>query len=265
MTFEYKDVELSTGRLRYAVGGGGEGSTLLYLHSAGGQRVTPALELLAKNHQIFTPVFPGFDGTEAHKSVKTMQGLADLAYEFEDKVIGHSCDVMGQSFGSWVGVWYGILHPNTDQQLVLECPAGFRTADAPDLSNDPHDIVSRMYAYPERRPPDKPANVMKANREILHYYHGPTKRDEDAISRLGEIEALCLIILGTKDTTIVPECGQLLRHNIPKSLLTYVYDAAHNIETDQPERFAGLVADFLERGIAFIVNPGSSDKVTARN
>jgi hypothetical protein len=55
-----------------------------------------------------------------------------------------------------------------------------------------------------------------------------------------------------------------LRHNIPKSLLNYVYDAAHNIESDQPERLAGLVADFLERGIAFIVNPGRSEEVTAR-
>ena len=264
MEFEYKDVELASGPVRYAAGGGGDGNPILYLHSAGGQRVTPALEILAEKHQIFTPIFPGFDGTETHDGVASMQGLADLVHEFGEKVIGGNFDVMGQSFGGWACVWYGILHPDPDQQLVLECPAGFRSADAPELSTDPHDILTRMYAYPDRRPSEKPAEIMKVNREMLYHYHGPAKRDEEAIARLGEIEQLCLIILGTKDTTIVPECGQLLRHNIPKSLLNYIYDAAHNIEYDQPERIAGLVGDFLERGIAFIVNPGGSEEVTAR-
>ena len=156
------------------------------------------------------------------------------------------------------------MHADPVQQLILECPAGFRAADASPLSNDQKEVMARMYAYPDRRPPDKPAEIMKVNMAMLHHYHGATVRDEEAIARLGEIEALCLIILGTRDTAILPECGQLLRHNIPKSVLTYIYDAAHNIESDQPARIATLVDDFLERGIAFIVNAGGSDQVTAR-
>ena len=43
---------------------------------------------------------------------------------------------------------------------------------------------------------------------------------------------------------------------IPRAKLVYVYDAGHNIEVDQPEKFVSLIRDFLMRGEAFIVNPG---------
>jgi hypothetical protein len=45
-----------------------------------------------------------------------------------------------------------------------------------------------------------------------------------------------------------------LKKRIPSSYLCYVYDAAHNIEMDQPDRFASLVKEFLERAEAFIIN-----------
>ena len=61
-----------------------------------------------------------------------MQELAGLAHEFGKKMIGDTYDVMGQSFGSWVAVWYGIMHADPVQQLILECPAGFRAADVTD-------------------------------------------------------------------------------------------------------------------------------------
>ncbi|ETX08849.1 MAG: hypothetical protein ETSY2_02980 [Candidatus Entotheonella gemina] len=49
---------------------------------------------------------------------------------------------------------------------------------------------------------------------------------------------------------------QELKRRIPHSHLIYVYNAAHNLETDQPERFARLVTDFMQRAEAFLVNPG---------
>ena len=65
-----------------------------------------------------------------------------------------------------------------------------------------------------------------------------------------------LVLQGTKDGMMPPESGQLLAREIPHAKLVYVYDAGHNIEVDQPERFVALVRDFFSRGEAFIVNPG---------
>ena len=255
MTFEKKSVRLSCGEIEYHVGG--KGRPLLYFHSAGGVRITRGLELLAEEFRIFAPVDPGFDGTPEVAELATMQDLARMGAEFIDAVIGERCDVLGQSFGGWVAPWLAVLAPDKVGQLVLECPAGFRPEDSPPPSSDPEVALRQMYAYPEKRPPETKSDaVLSKNREMLHRYHGPIARDHDLIARLGEIEALTLILLGTKDGRIGPDSVQLLKREIPRSHLIYVYDAAHNIEVDQPERFAGVVGDFLNRAEAFIVNWG---------
>ena len=65
-----------------------------------------------------------------------------------------------------------------------------------------------------------------------------------------------MIMHGTRDGRVPEEAVQLLKRDIPRSHLIYVYDAAHSLETDQPERFAHLVSDFMERAEAFLVNQG---------
>ena len=88
--------------------------------------------------------------------------------------------------------------------------------------------------------------------------HPPWAHRIDRDARLGEIECQTLILQGTKDGMMPPESGQLLMREIPHAKLLYVYDAGHNIEVDQPQRFVSLIRDFLSRGEAFIVNPGDA-------
>jgi pimeloyl-ACP methyl ester carboxylesterase len=74
------------------------------------------------------------------------------------------------------------------------------------------------------------------------------------LARLGDIEALTLILQGTKDGVIPVASARLLKERIPRAHLVYLYDAAHALEIDQPERFTHLIGDFFRRGEAFIVN-----------
>ena len=46
---------------------------------------------------------------------------------------------------------------------------------------------------------------------------------------------------------------QLLKSRLARAFLVYYWDAAHNIEVDQPERLAAVVESFLERSDAFVV------------
>ena len=80
--------------------------------------------------------------------------------------------------------------------------------------------------------------------------------DETLLARLSELKARTLIVLAGRDELIPAKAGQVLKQHIPFSHLAYVYDAAHGIEVDQPERLLRLVKAFLERGEAYIVNFG---------
>ncbi len=264
MTFENKTARLANGEVSYVVGG--DGPPVLYFHSAGGVRVTRGLELLAADFRIHIPAIPGFDDTPLLESVNDMKDIARLGAEFIDTVIGERCDVMGQSFGGWVAPWLALEHPDKVGQLVLQCPAGFRAEGAPAPSADPELRLRQMYAYPDRRPPETKSDAtLERNREMLHHYHGAAVRDDPLIARLGEIEALTLVMLGTKDGRMTPDSVQLVKERMSRAFLVYVYDAAHNIEVDQPERFAALVGDFLRRGEVFLVNQHAGTSVAVRS
>ncbi len=259
MTFEEHSVDLSSGPLAYHVAG--DGPPVIHMHAASGFRATAALKALARSFRIFAPVTPGFDGTATHDGVASMEALARLDAEFADTVIGETTDVIGHSFGGWRAAWYTVLHPQEVGQLVLECPAGFREEGAGGLSPDPEELQRRLYAHPEKAPPEtKPEPVLSRNRQTPAHYHGGRAMDEALVERLGDIEALTLVLHGTRDGVVPASGARLLKNRIPRCFLIYVYDAAHAIEVDQPENFVGLVTDFLARGEAFLVNPGAGDR-----
>ncbi len=249
-----RKVSLSTGELTYFVAG--EGRPLLYLHPAGGVRWTRVLEGLAKSYALHVPVIPGFDGTSAHGAVKSMQGLAKLMSEFIDKVIGGPSDVMGCSFGGCVALWLAAERPDRVDHLVLECPAVFRPK-----GSRPADAEARkklLFLHPEKLPTEsKPVEQEATNRRMLPHYRAPDDPDSELLEKIASIDKLALILHGTADRIIPKESVQRLKSRLPRSYLVYIWDAAHVIEVDQPERMLAVLGSFLERSEGFMVNWGT--------
>jgi pimeloyl-ACP methyl ester carboxylesterase len=257
MSFTKTELSLKSGTIACHVGGSGR--PVLFLHSAGGVRLSPALERIAQSHRLALPVAPGFDGTPKNDRLKSMADLADLAAEVIEHEFKEPCDVIGHSFGGWTAAWLAVRHPDKVQQLVLAAPAGFRPEGVGGLGGDPAALRKKMFAHPENLPPEqKSAEVQAQNRAMVHHYHGETTMDRDLLARLKDISALTLILYGTKDGVIPVDSVRMLKERIPQGHLVYIYDAAHALDVDQPDRFARLVTDFLARGEAFIVNWESS-------
>lgn len=258
MKFERKQATLGSGELTYLVGG--EGPPVVYLHGAGGLLVSKAHEMLSARHRLYMPVTPGYDGTEFIDGVDSMPGLADLTAEFIESEIGQGCDVIGHSFGGWHACWLTVNHPDKVELLVLEAPAGFRPDGKGGLDLPPDELMRRLVAHPEKRPKDdRPLEMIQNNRDKvrLHYHHG-LPLDEELVARSGEIKSSTLLVYGTLETIVPIESCRILKQAIPRIYFNYIYDAAHAIEVDQPERFVALVGDFLERGEAFIANQGNA-------
>ena len=252
VTFTQKTASLSLGNVHYHVGG--TGRPVIYLHSAGGVRLSQPLHALARHFTFYVPVFPGFDGTAPLPGTATIADFATLVAQFAGAVVGQKCDLMGHSFGGHVAAWCAVRHPEKFDQLVLQCAAGFRPPGPPPQG----DPLSLLFAHPERlRPEEKEALARAAaNRDVAQRYRGGAAMDEALVARLGEISALTLILQGTQDRIIPPESARLLKSRIARSHLIYVYDAGHVIEIDQPQRFVSVVGDFLGRGEGFLVNWG---------
>jgi pimeloyl-ACP methyl ester carboxylesterase len=160
-----------------------------------------------------------------------------------------------------VALWLALSHPDCVDHLVLEAPSGLRFGAAPTPRN-PDELRRKLYGYPEKAKPFlKSPEIANANAEAFARYQAGTLVDEALLARLSELKARTLIVLAGRDELIPARAGQVLKQHIPFSHLAYIYDAAHGIEVDQPERLLRLVKAYLERGEAYIVNFG--DEVAA--
>lgn len=249
-SFEQQHVDLDSGRVFYLKGG--EGPPILHLHPAGGPRVTPAIQMLARRRSFYLPTTPGFNGTPTHPTVGSMVDLANLAARFARTVIGGPCDVIAESFGGWMALWLAVRHPDLVQQLVLEAPAGLRTTGG--LPADPAERLRKLYAVPERAPKETRSPEMLAeNRQLYERYSGGITLDTALQQALPRIKARTLLVFGTLDEVCPIETARRLTAGIAQSHLTYIWGAAHVPEYDHPQRVARLIGAFLERGEGFLV------------
>ena len=252
MPFERKDIALASGTLPYLVAG--DGPALLYLHPAGGPMETKFLQGLAAAHRVHVPIFPGFSATPARAGVTTIADLADLAAEFAAKAIGKPTDMMGASFGGWVALWLALRHPGAVEQLVLEAPAGLAFGATP---LTPEEARRTLFLFPEKAAGlAPPPEIAAANGAAFRRYSGGTLIDKDLADHVPGITARTLVLMATADALIPQSTGHFLAARLPASHLSYIYNAAHGLEVDQPEATLRLVRAFLERGDAYIVNFG---------
>jgi pimeloyl-ACP methyl ester carboxylesterase len=251
-----RKVSLSTGELSYFAAG--QGRPIVYLHPAGGVRWTKVLDQLAKSFKLYAPIVPGFDGTTAHSSVDSMKGLAALVGEFVEKIVGGPCDVIGCSFGGYLAAWLAAERPALVDHLVLECPAGFRPKGHGGQPADAEALRKLLFLHPDKLPPEsKPAEQEAGNRKMLPLYGYSADTDEELLARIPAIDKLTLILHGSADRMIPKESVQLLKSRLPRAYLVYIWDAAHAIEVDQPERMLAVLESFLQRSEGFMVNWGT--------
>ncbi|MGZ4763779.1 MAG: alpha/beta fold hydrolase, partial [Ilumatobacteraceae bacterium] len=110
-------------------------------------------------------------------------------------------------------------------------------------------------SHPERLPqmaPPDPAFMARVWPTVMRLM-GDGSVDGLA-ARLAEVPTRTLILFGRDDGIINPINGRTLRRLMRNSSLQYVFDAAHDIQSDRPEAFADVVGDFLERGMQFLIN-----------
>jgi pimeloyl-ACP methyl ester carboxylesterase len=230
--FERRACDAATGVLEFIEGGRGE--AVVYLHGAGGPRVSPALREACSERHLLVPVYPGFEGTSTHEDVAGPRALAETLASFIRQQCEVACDLVAQSLGGHVALWIAALNPGLVRSMLLECPAGFRTGERP--QGDPRQL---LYAHPERIPaepqyrsPHAQSNQLAADRYRMAAF------DEALWERLPFVECPTLLLHGMLDRLIDPDVSRRLGLRLPRAAFEAVEDAGHAIEIDRPDLFA---------------------------
>jgi pimeloyl-ACP methyl ester carboxylesterase len=246
-------VEVDGFRIRYIEAG--EGPPLVHLHGAGGLRLTPAHDLLARQLRVIAFEMPGFGASPENTRTQSMPELAATMAAAADKLGLDRFNLMGTSFGGKTALWLALQQPERVLAVVLDAPAAIRQKGARPSSGTPEERARQLYAHPERMPPlpaTDPA-IQAKQQTLVRRLIGPD-RDPELEARLRDLAAPTLVVFGTRDRMIAPEMGHFYKELIPNCHLVFVYDAGHAIGAERPEAFVEVVADFLERHEAFIIS-----------
>ena len=253
MTFTERFVDADGFRIRYMEAG--QGTPLVHLHGAGGPRVNPGHELLARQFRVIAFEMPGFGSSLENTRTKTMPELASTMAMAIEALGLDAFNLMGTSFGAKTSLWLALQRPDRVRALVLEAPAAIRQAGAQSPTGTPEEMARRLSTHPERLasiPPPDPA-VRARQHALVQRLRGPD-REPELENQMRGLTVPLLVLFGTEDQVIAPAMGRVYKDLVPGAHLVFVYDAGHVISTDRPEAFTEVVADFLERHEAFVIS-----------
>jgi pimeloyl-ACP methyl ester carboxylesterase len=250
-------VEADGFRIRFMQAG--DGPPLVHLHGAGGLRLTPAHDLLSRTFRVIVFEMPGFGASPENLRTRSITEMAATMAAAIAALGLDRCNLMGTSFGGKVALWLAAQQPELVRALVLEAPAAIRPEGTEPVSGTPEQIARRLYAHPERisaAPAVDPAQAAQAL-ALVRRLLGPG-RDVMLEDRLRDLATPTLVVFGTLDSVIAPDMGRIYKELMPNCHLVFVYDAGHAIAAERPEAFSEIVADFLERGDAFLISRGKT-------
>jgi pimeloyl-ACP methyl ester carboxylesterase len=245
-------VEADGFRVRYMQAG--QGAPLVHLHGAGGLRLTPAHDLLARRFRVVAFEMPGFGLSPENTKTRSMPELASTMARAAQALGLDTFNLMGTSFGGTTALWLAAQAPERVTALVLEAPAAIRP-EGTEPSGTPEEMARRLYAHPERLPalPAVDPAVRAKMQALVQRLRGPG-RDADLEAKLRALPTPTLVLFGTLDSVIPPAMGRIYKDLIPGCHLVFVYDAGHSIGAERPQAFVEVAGDFLERHEAFVIS-----------
>ena len=238
---------------------GGEGTPLLFLHSAQGVGAgDPSLALLAKNRRVIAPSHPGFGKSALPDWIDSIDDVAHIYLELMDQLGLASVDMMGCSVGGWIAAEIATKVPERIKHLVMVGPVGVKTGtpdklDIPDMFAAPQDKLAKLlfhdpvkYRVDPSKLSDEQLNTMVRNRETLAlltwepYMHNPKLKH-----RLHRINRPALFVRGESDGLISAQYLERYAALVPNARIATIAAAGHAPQVEQPQALATQVLDFL--------------------
>jgi pimeloyl-ACP methyl ester carboxylesterase len=229
---------------------------LICIHGAGGLRLSPMHEMLARTHRLVAFETPGFGSSPANERSRDMAELAATLCAAVGALGIRSYNLMGTSFGGNLATHMALQEAEKVQSLILLSPAVFRPAERPAMGT-PEQRREVMHAHPERFPlaPSNP-EVDSKQETLVRRLIGPP-RDQTLEGKLSSLSVPTLVVFGTEDRLTPPEMARFYRQHYGNAHLMLIYDAAHLVDLDRPEAVTEVVGDFLARKERFLVSERS--------
>ena len=196
----------------------GDGPPLVHLHGAGGLRLSPAHDLLARQFRVIAFEMPGFGESPENTRTQSMAELAMTMAHAADALGLDRFNLWGTSFGGKTARMAGGAARRSGSRRWCcrrrrrSCPLAARRR-----RGTPEEMARLLYAHPERMGPGPKRDpaVLAKQQELVGRLRGPA-RDSDLETRMGTIEVPTLVLWGTLDRMIPSEMGRIYKELMPQ-------------------------------------------------
>jgi pimeloyl-ACP methyl ester carboxylesterase len=262
----------------------GDGKPLIALHgggagSSGKSGLGLVMPLLGEHARVLAPdSIGGFGLTDPEAPVP--YGLLSRAQhtgDFIDALCLDKVSLVGNSQGAWSGVYYAMLHPDRVEKLVIV--SSLTIAGSMGIKQAPNAAMKALIGYDGSRKgmkgllealivdPSRITDALIDERQSTVERPGvwaSFRRMADAIDRVKSDPVLSLqtdwrvalpvltrqiptlILWGKQDPFALPESGRALADLLPDARIEWIDGAGHQVQTDQPQRTAEIIQDFLD-------------------
>jgi pimeloyl-ACP methyl ester carboxylesterase len=207
----------------------GTGSPLVFLHGAGGNRLSECHQLLAEQHRAIMIEQPGFEDRPEPTEILTDREYAAMVGRAARAIAGGPYHLVGTSFGTRVAAWIAVDSPDDVLSLALLVPS-----------------VLKLEGGPRRPPPPDPdLSPEQAERFLrqLAFARGLLSHDTaELATRLGSVAVPFAITFGSRDPIIPASMAPRYAELYPAATVSVTDDAGHAVYADQP---AAVAADVL--------------------
>jgi pimeloyl-ACP methyl ester carboxylesterase len=251
----------------YEVSGTGQPVLLIHAGIADCRMWDEQVSSLSRRHMVVRCDMRGFGGTP-RGSIR-FSHYRDVATLLDSLGIERA-HVVGASFGGRVAIDFALAYPERVCSLVLCAPAISGALPSPevmaidsteeafaargDREGAAEFDVRTWVVGPFRRPSGVSSSVRRRVKEMqLHNLSLPHPDGAEslpleprAMTRLGDIRARTLILIGNKDVQFFQSLSAIAAKEIPNAKRIVVPGVAHMINMEKPETFNRIVREFIQ-------------------
>jgi pimeloyl-ACP methyl ester carboxylesterase len=276
-------VQIARPGLRVQVLEGGQGEPVLLLHGGNGVAAQwePLLSRLSPGFHIYAPDRPGCGLTDrfSYRDIPLREHAVSFVLSTMDALGLKTANLVGNSMGGYFALVFALAHPERVKRLVtVGEPAGssatipptnrvlamrglnglmYATVMKPGASATYEGFKRILVAHPDRlshayldccSTASEIPGATESWLTLLEDCHITSGRSTLTYSLQPELPKLSmptLLIWGDKDSFGPPSLAEEMARSMPHGIAEVVPDAGHLAWLDQPDRVAGLIANFL--------------------
>jgi pimeloyl-ACP methyl ester carboxylesterase len=243
---------------------GGRGAPLLILHGELGlPGWIPAFERLAAHRELIVPSLPGYGSSDRPDWIMSVRDLAAwVSWVIRDIGLDDPVDVVGFSMGGWIAAELAVFAPQLFRSMVLVGAMGLKPLEGEIWDyflasgeaafrrafHRPETSVAYQQYYAGPWSPEQTEAVERHREMTCRVAWKPYMHSLTLPSLLQAVATPTLLVWGREDGISPLGCAQGYQRAIPGARQVLIDQCGHMPELEQPEAFASVVLQFLDKG-----------------